>query len=89
MRTTAIEFPAMLARLSQEIIDCHTRAEEYQRKADTAASDQSRRDFLALQQSWLSLAGSYELAERLLDFSKENQKRREDFFGYDASIPKL
>ncbi len=71
----------MLRRLSREVVDCYVRAENCQRKAEAAPTEESRQDFLQIQQSWLKLATSYEFAERLLDFSKENKRRRAEFYG--------
>jgi uncharacterized protein with PIN domain len=69
----------MLRKLSKEVGDCYAHAEECARKAKEAIFEELRNDYLRLQQSWLTLARSYEFAERLLDFSKENNKRRTEF----------
>ncbi len=41
-------------------------------------------DFLRIEQSWLSLARSYEFGERLLAFSRENHRRRAEFYREDV-----
>ena len=74
----------MLRNLNDEVTFGYGRAEEYARKARAAFTDEMRADFLRLQESWLHLARSYEFAERLLDFSKENKRRRTEFYSDDA-----
>ncbi len=76
----------MLRKLSHEASDCFARAEECACKAEAAVSDQQRDDYLRLQRSWLTLANSYELADRLLSFSKENRHRRVEFYGDGESM---
>jgi hypothetical protein len=56
-------------------------AAECERRAAAALTGDGRRKYLRLQRNWLKLAQSYEFAERLLDFSKENKKRRAEFYG--------
>jgi hypothetical protein len=73
----------MLRKLSQEVSDCYAHAEEAGRKAKETSSEELRKDYLRAQQSWLTLAHGYEFAERLLDFSKENERRRAEFYGSD------
>jgi hypothetical protein len=69
----------MLRKLSDEIADCHAHAQTCAQKAAEAPTDQDREDYLRLQQHWLTLARSYELGERLDDFSKENARRRHEY----------
>ncbi len=77
----------MLRKLSKEVADCYTRAEECGRKAAEAVSQQVRNDYLRIQQTWLKLARSYEFGERLADFSKENTRRSAELFsGNDQSV---
>jgi hypothetical protein len=70
----------MLGKLSDEVSECHARAEECARKPDRASSEELRQDYLTLRRSWLSLASSFELGKRLISFSQENQRRRHEFF---------
>jgi hypothetical protein len=77
--------PTMLRKLSEEVRACHAHADECARKAEDAFTEDMRQDFLRLRQSWLKLASSYEFAERLLDFSKDNNRRRAEFYGGDES----
>jgi hypothetical protein len=71
----------MLSKVSDQVSGCYVSAEECARKAEKAFSAAMREDLLRLQASWLNLARSYEFAERLLDFSKENERRRTEFYG--------
>jgi hypothetical protein len=59
------------------------RAEECGREAAEAVSQQVRNDYLRIQQTWLKLARSYEFGELLAEFSKENARRRAEFFSND------
>ncbi len=63
----------MLKDLSREIRECNEHAEDCARKAETATNDDLRADFFRLEQSWLKLARSYELGERLTAFTKRSQ----------------
>jgi hypothetical protein len=62
----------------------HARAEECAGKAERAYSEELRHDYLTLQRSWLALASSFELGDRLISFSQENQRRRHEFFSIAA-----
>jgi hypothetical protein len=55
----------MLRSFSEEIRHCYEHAEACARKAEYAASEEMRHDFLRLEQSWLQLARSYQLVEGL------------------------
>jgi len=59
----------MLSNLSEQIKDCYVRAEEFARKAAAQTDPGLKQDFLEMEQRWLSLAKSYEVSERLTDFS--------------------
>ena len=76
----------MLRQLSKEVSDCYAHAEVCARKAVEATADESREDYLRVQRHWLTLARSYEFGERLRDFSKGNNRRRAEFFGYDIPV---
>jgi len=60
----------MLQKLSKEIRECHLRAEQCKRLADAALTPAAKTDFLAMECRWLSLAHSYEFAERLSNFTE-------------------
>ena len=76
-RTLGSQMPR---ELNEEVAHCHKRAEECARKAECASCGEMREDFLLLKKSWVHLAQGYELAERLVDFSRDNQRRRVEFF---------
>jgi hypothetical protein len=50
--------------------ECYLRAEECRRWAEVAPTQSEKVDFLGMERRWLSLAHSYEFAERLSDFSR-------------------
>jgi hypothetical protein len=81
--------PKMLRKLSEEVRSCLAHAEECERKAEVATSEKSRNDYLRLRQHWLTLANSHEFAERLLDFSKENNRRRAELYEYPRALGNL
>ncbi len=58
----------MLQHLSKEIRECYLRAEQSKRLAETAPTPAARKDYLDMEQRWLSFARSYEFAERLSNF---------------------
>jgi hypothetical protein len=66
----------MLQKLSKDICVCYQRAEQCRRAAETAHSPSAQDDFLNMEQRWLSLAHSYEFAERLSDFTEPSRRRR-------------
>lgn len=54
----------MLRKLSKEVSDCYGQGDDCAHKAAEALTEQSRDDYLRSQQSCLTLAHSYEFAER-------------------------
>jgi hypothetical protein len=66
----------MLQKLSSEILECYDHADECRQRAKEAFTDGSRQDFLDMEQRWLSLAHSYEFAERLSNFVAPFRNRR-------------
>ena len=52
--------------LTKEIKDCQAHAAHCARQAQKAASPDIREDFLRLEQSWLQLAHSYEIAQQIV-----------------------
>jgi hypothetical protein len=62
--------------LPAEIVYCHERARQAQEKADRAATDELRADFLAVANGWLVLAHSYEHQHRLSQTVLEFERRR-------------
>jgi hypothetical protein len=71
----------MLQKLSKDICECYQRAEQCRRAAETAHSPSAQDDFLNMEQRWLSLAHSYEFAERLSDFTEPSRRRRQAVAG--------
>ena len=55
----------MLQSTNKDAAECYQRAAEARRKARAAATSQLRADFLDMERHWLSLAESYEFADRL------------------------
>ena len=64
----------MLNNLSEQIRECMQHAEDCARKAAAQTDSKLREDFLELERRWLFLARSYELTERLGDFSDEAKR---------------
>ena len=60
----------MLVQLSEQIGECYRHAEKARRMANSATNPNTKADFLDVEQRWLSLAHSYEFAERLSGFMK-------------------
>jgi hypothetical protein len=60
----------MLLQLSEQIRECYRHAKEARRTADATTNPNTKADFLDVEQRWLSLAHSYEFAERLSGFMK-------------------
>ena len=59
----------MLQKLSSEIRECYEHAMEARRKADAATHPNTKQDFADMERRWLSLARSYEFAERVSRFT--------------------
>jgi hypothetical protein len=68
---------AMLQNLSKDIRECYQRAEQSRRLAETAVTPSAKEDFLATEQRWVSLARSYEFAERLSNFTQPFRKAKQ------------
>ena len=58
----------MLQNLSDNVRGCYRRAEDCARQAQAQSNPELRQDFLDMERRWLSLARSYEFAERLASF---------------------
>jgi len=65
----------MLKNLSDDISHCYEHADYCARKAAAEIDPQLQQDYLDLEQRWLSLARSYELSERLSDFSVQHSRK--------------
>jgi len=68
----------MLNKIREEITECHRHAAECRDKAGQTSDPEMKRDLLVLERSWLFLANSYELSERLSDFTDEAERRKND-----------
>jgi hypothetical protein len=66
----------MLQNLSKEVRECHLRAEQCRRLAELASCDPAKADYVAMERRWLSLARSYEFAERLSNFTMPFRKEK-------------
>lgn len=64
----------MLSNVSEHVRECYEHAEYCTRKAATQTDPRIKQDYLDLERHWLTLAHSFELSERLTDFSATNQK---------------
>src|SRR5262249_21578087 len=60
---------AMLQNLSEEIRECLRHAEHCKQLSKNALTPSAIKDYLQMEQRWLSLAHSYEFAERLSNFN--------------------
>jgi hypothetical protein len=69
----------MLRKLSAHVQMCFDRALDAKRKADGTAHPARKAEFRQFEKSWLALAESYELTERLTDFTAENADWRRRF----------
>jgi hypothetical protein len=69
---------AMLQNLSEEIRECLSRAEECKRLSKTALTGSAIKDYLEMERHWLSLAHSYEFAERLSRFTEQLRRKARD-----------
>jgi len=62
-------------QLTEEIAECYRHASHCRERAKRAIGPETERDFLEMERRWLSLARSYELAERLAaPFSSRKQQ---------------
>jgi hypothetical protein len=68
----------MLRKVSDQVRDCLARAQECGHKAEHAANNELRDDYIQLQRQWLNLAHSHRIAEGMLSaFYERDSKRRE------------
>jgi PAS domain S-box-containing protein len=61
----------MLHKPSEEVLTCIVRAFDVRRKADQTVDPATKADLLEMETSWLSLARSFELTERLTAFTAD------------------
>jgi hypothetical protein len=65
----------MLLKLTGEIAECYGHATDARERAKTTDNETTKQDFLDTERRWLSLAHSYEFAERLSNFTAEVERR--------------
>jgi hypothetical protein len=65
----------MLNKLSKQIRECLQHAEDCARQAAAQTCPTLKADFLDMERRWLFLARSYELTERVSDFSAGTNRR--------------
>jgi hypothetical protein len=65
----------VLQNLSKDIRECYRCADRCKHLAQTALTSTAQQDYLDMEQRWLSLARSYEFAERLSDFTMPFRKK--------------
>jgi hypothetical protein len=66
----------MLKKISDQVRECYEHAERCARYAKVVNDSQNRKDLLRLEEQWLELARSFELTERISDFTKDATQRR-------------
>jgi len=59
----------VLQKLTEEIAECYGLARDCRERAERALDPATKNDLLDQERRWLSLAHSYEFAERLSDFT--------------------
>jgi hypothetical protein len=65
----------MLQKVSEQIAHCYHRASECRAKAVNAVNEAASQEYYELERRWLMLARSYELSERITDFTGERRRR--------------
>jgi hypothetical protein len=70
----------MLRKLSREVSDCYAQAHDCAEKAVSSPSAELREAYARIERSWLALARSYEVGERIRDFSNENDRRQRELY---------
>jgi len=65
----------VLQNLSDKVRLCYARAAEARERADEVLDPEAKADFLNMERRWLKLARSFELGERLDDFTRDNSRR--------------
>jgi hypothetical protein len=65
----------MLQKPSEQIAHCYQRVSECRAKAADAVNEAAAQQYYELERRWLMLRRSYELSERITDFTGELQRR--------------
>jgi len=79
----------MLQKLSEEIAECYAHASECRERAKPILDAATKKNFLEMEQRWLSLAHRYEIAERLAINNPVSRDDRTDHIGGTALVPGL
>ena len=79
----------MLQKVNEQSAECYATASECRERATSIADATTKKDFLELEQRWLSLAHKYEVAERLASDSPLSHDGRPDHIGETALISGL
>jgi hypothetical protein len=79
----------MLQKVNEQIAECFANASECRERAKSTLDAATKKDFLELEQRWLSLAHKYEIAERLAIDSPLSRDDRPDHIGGTALISGL
>jgi hypothetical protein len=79
----------MLQKLSEEITECYAHASECRERAKPILDAATKKDFLEMEQRWLSLARRYEIAERLAIDNPVSRYDRTDHIGGTALASEL
>ena len=77
----------MLQKLSEEIAECYAHASECRERAKPILDAATKKDFLEMEQRWLSLAHRYEIAERLAINNPVSRDDRTDSHRRNGSCP--
>jgi hypothetical protein len=65
----------MIQKLTDEIAECYGHARACRERAERVLDPATKNDFLDQERRWLSMAHSYEFAERLSAFTEEVRRR--------------
>ena len=79
----------MLQKLSEQIAHCYQRASECRAKAANAVNEAASQEYYELERRWLMLARSYELSERITEFSGEFWRKNKVANPVTGCVPML
>ena len=65
----------MLRKVSDQVAWCYQRASECRAKANDAFNEAARQEYMDMEHRWIMLARSYELSERVTDYTNEVARR--------------
>ena len=79
----------MLQKLTNEIAECYRRAHESREAAKRTSDPSLKQDLLDMERRWISLAHSYEFAERLSNFTAEVRRSQKGVESLADPLKKL